>query len=99
MWLSISASIIDFLKHSALESLLENINFGKVVPLMRLLHSRKHEISHNHFFTEVNLQQGSELSIVKELLVIFKVDALIGFDVVDYRYAFEVFCLEVFLKE
>ena len=92
-------SIVDFLKDASPESLLKNTDLREVVSLSPNLNAAQHQISIYELLLEVNLKERSELREVKQLFVIFEVDAFFVADPVDDGNAVEVFGLEEFFEE
>ena len=93
-------SIVDFLKDTSSESPLKHIDLREVVSLSPNLNAAaQHQISIYELLLEVNLKERSELREVKQLFVIFEVDAFFVADPVDDGNAVEVVGLEEFFEE
>ena len=92
-------SIVDFLKDASSESLLKHIDLLEVVLLSPNINAAQPQISIYDLLLEVNLKERSELREVKQLFVIFEVDAFFVADPVDDSNAVEVVRLELFFEE
>ena len=92
-------SIVDFLKDASSESLLKHIDLREVVSLSPNLNAAQHQISIYELLLEVNLKKRSELREVKQLFVIFEVEAIFVANPVEDGNAVGIFGLETFFEE
>ena len=92
-------SIVDFLKDASSESLLKHIDLLEVVLLSPNINAAQPQISIYDLLLEVNLKKRSELREVKQLLVIFEVEAIFVANPVEDGNAVGIFGLETFFEE
>ena len=92
-------SIVDFLKDASSESLPKHIDLLEVVLLSPNINAAQPQISIYDLLLEVNLKKRSELREVKQLFVIFEVEAIFVANPVDDGNAVGIFGLETFFEE